>query len=207
MSFGRWLLVHSFSLFMLALLILLYLFRSELQLDKAYRQLMSLPPIEEVADRPPVPEADKQPVPVKQGAAGSIRPEQTNTPVNNAAHNSAPQQKLVAIPTLSESQQEETRQTGDLIRARKAYWNNDYARAIEEYKRLIRQHPDNPDYLGELGNIYYTLNDDQHAAKLYFQAAMLFVQQNKAQRARSLIAPITAMDRELGERLQHQLER
>ncbi len=205
MSFGRWLLVHSFSLFMLALLILLYLFRSELQLDKAYRQLISLPPIEQVAKKPAT-TVDKQ-EPGKQDTTDDIRPSQTNTPVDDSTNRSAPPQELVAIPTLSESRPEETNQTGDLIRARKAYWNNDYARAIDEYKRLIRQHPDNPDYLGELGNIYYTLNDDQHAAKLYYQAAMIFLQQNKRQRARSLIAPITAMNRELGERLQRQLKR
>jgi tetratricopeptide (TPR) repeat protein len=113
--------------------------------------------------------------------------------------------KLVAVPTLKQPEPLNSPLDGDLVRARKAYWANDYARAIDEYQRLIKRHPQNPDYLGELGNIYYTLNNDQRAAELYFEAAMLFLQQNNEQHARSLLAPITALNRELGERLQQRL--
>ena len=212
MSFGRWLLVHSFSLFLLALLVLMYLFRAELQLEKAYRQLVSLEP--QVAEVKKASHAPKPKIPVNT----PHRAQKASAPQSAVGKKSQPVQavetqpisspdKLVAVPTLKPAQPEGDELDGDLIRARKAYWANDYARAIDEYQRLIQQHPQNPDYPGELGNIYYTLNNDQRAAELYFQAAMLFLQQNDVLHARSLVAPITALDRELGERLKQRLKR
>jgi len=49
MTFGRWLLIHSFSIFLVSLLVLGYLYREELQLEQAYQQLLNLdPPTEDV---------------------------------------------------------------------------------------------------------------------------------------------------------------
>ena len=216
MSFGRWLLVHSFTLFLLALLVLLYLFRSELQLDKAYQQLTSIQPRPEKAESRAIPTREKSPeVTVKTSkstkmqkaeVAASPKVGKIQKQPDNGSAKPTPD-NLVAVPTLHKAQPQSTQLDADLIRARKAYWANDYARAISEYQRLIKRYPQNPDYLGELGNIYYTLNNDRHAAELYFQAAMLFIQQNDLQHARSLLAPVTALDREMGERLQKQLNR
>lgn len=42
MTFGRWLLIHSFSIFLVGVLIFGYLYRDELQLEQAYQQLLNL---------------------------------------------------------------------------------------------------------------------------------------------------------------------
>ena len=93
-----------------------------------------------------------------------------------------------------------------LYLARQAYWDKNYADAIYFYRQLILQDRNNPDYLGELGNIYYSLNDNLNASNLYYQAAVIFINQNQPDRASSLVAPIIAMNRELGEKLKSQLQ-
>ncbi len=211
MSFGRWLLVHSFSLFLLALIILLYLFRSELLLDQAYRQLLSLDPVPVTA----LSKNGKKPVKAEKSPKATRRQPSTPTYGNKhrvtqkrpvaSSEKPATHPDLVAVPTVKGQAAPQPKRDADLMRARQAYWDKDYHRAISEYRRLIEQNKDNPDYLGELGNVYYTLNDDQRAAQMYYQAAMLFIQHRQPQHARSLLAPITALNRELGDRLKSQL--
>ncbi len=214
MSFGRWLLVHSFSLFLLALLVMLYLFRNELLLDQAFHQLLGQKTVSDSAlsknERASEKSATSAKTNLRQHTAPTYR--NKNQPVTQnplVASDSKPvtQPDLVAVPTLTGSAVSRSNRNADLMRARQAYWDKAYHRSITEYRRLIEQNRDNPDYLGELGNVYYTLNDDQHAAQMYYQAALLFIQHRQPQHARSLLAPITALDRELGDRLKSQLAR
>lgn len=109
---------------------------------------------------------------------------------------------LASIPTVSKQiiQQDER-----LMTARKAYWDKNYTLAIRHYQQLIQENNNNPDHLGELGNVYYALNDNQNAASAYFQAALLLLEQKKPQKARLLISPITAMNRELGNQLKQNI--
>lgn len=221
MSFGRWLLVHSFAITLLVLLLLMYLFRTELQLDQAYRQLLSLEPAPVVSKQPDhsLPKRKNQAKPsadtatvtsTVKPAAETIQPQsdasQPNTQLSGSAR-SAAAGSLVAVPTIDAPSPPQQKLNADLLSARQDYWNRDYAQAIDKYQRLIQQYPDKPDYLGELGNIYYTLNDTKRAANLYYRAARLLLEQNKFQHAASLLAPITALDRELADSLQQQLKR
>lgn len=220
MSFGRWLLVHSFSISLLALLLMLYQFRTELQLDQAYRQLLNLEPAPVVSKQAEksLPESKTQTSsPVHTSIVTST---EKPTPTTTQTRPDAFQQNLrssgsvstdttgslVAVPTINSASSLQQKINADLLSAREDYWNRDYAHAIDKYLHLIQQYPENPDYPGELGNIYYTLNDNRRAANLYYRAASLLLKQNKLQHAASLLAPITALDRELADRLQQQLK-
>ena len=93
----------------------------------------------------------------------------------------------------------------ELFLARQAYWDKNYTVAIGRYQKLIQEDRNNPDYRGELGNIYYALNDYANASQLYYQSGLIFIQQNRPEQARMLVSPMIAMNRELGEKLKSKL--
>lgn len=58
--------------------------------------------------------------------------------------------------------------------ARLAAWNKDFPLAIERYKKLTADYPENADGFAELGNIYYTLGDKSAAVDAYQSALTLY---------------------------------
>ena len=219
MTFGRWLLVHSFSIFLVVLLVAGYVYREELRLQEAYHQLLNLSPqptqetagksssgsrsqVEPAAQAPEVattPVARPSPAAEPQATletGHSTLPESVNQTARNLP--------LVVSPTI---ESEVIELDGLLIEARGAFWDKRFDQAIQSYQALLQQQPTNPDLFGELGNVYYAMNDYQRAAEHYFEAASLLIQSGEVSRARQLIAPVTAMDRELGERLSSRLRR
>lgn len=202
MTFGRWLLVHSFSIFIVVMFILGYFYRDELQLQQAYQQLLSLDPEQVVASSDAIPRREvRQSPPAEKNSSVRtlpIAPAESAPPMNQSAP------VIQSVPTVSEPvyQQDER-----LFMARKAYWNKHYAEAIDRYRQLIDEDPHNPDYLGELGNVYYVLNDYRNASRVYYRAAMLLLDHGDSDRARMLISPITAMDRQMGDQLKKAVQR
>lgn len=211
MSFGRWLLIHSFPIFLLLLAALGYLYRAELQLEKAYQQLLNMDPKSVTISTGPatMPEpnssvVDQSPINVPPVAS----PQRGKA--DEVTEPQLPLRALPTVPTVDEGAKPAMQQPKDtleelLFLARKAYWDKNYLDAILFYQQLIQANRYNPDYHGELGNIYYSLNDNQNASRLYYQAARLFIEQQQPERARLLLSPITAMDRELGDELKRHL--
>lgn len=189
MTFGRWLLIHSFSIFLVILFFVGYLYRDELQLEQAYQQLLNLEPKKLTAKDSNVPE--DQSMQPEKAAPGSVQ-------------EISPVPLIESTPTLSKTiiQQDDL-----LFKARKAYWNKDYQDAINLYQQLIQDDNRNPDYRGELGNIYYALNDYPNASRQYYQAALILIDINQIERARHLVSPVTAMNRDLGNQLKRRLLR
>lgn len=215
MSFARWLLVHSFSIFIVAVMLLGYIYREELQLQQAYDQLLQLRPpseMEEAVDRvekPAIPftsAATSQPsenseataVIASTGSISEYQPEE----VSQAAK---PLALVESVPTLAAESTVYIEQ--ELALARQAYWDQRYDESVARYRRLIDQSPDNVDYIGELGNVLYTVNDYRLAARTYYQAALLLLEQGQPAQARKLLSPITAMDRGLGDKLSEKLNK
>lgn len=58
--------------------------------------------------------------------------------------------------------------------ARVAAWNKDYPLAVERYKKLTADYPENADGFGELGNIYYSLGDKSAAVEAYQNALTIY---------------------------------
>ncbi|MDJ0832980.1 MAG: tetratricopeptide repeat protein [Gammaproteobacteria bacterium] len=206
MTFGRWLLIHSFSIFLVVLLILGYVYREELQLEQAYQQLLNIEPDKLTFDREPesaavipeqpesIPTLEQQPAAVEEPAPlifAEPAPEPAIMPPT-----------VSSVPTFAEPV---FAQNERLFQARRAYWNKNYNQAIEMYRQLIEQDPSNPDYYGELGNIYYALNDDENASTAFYQAALILLEQNQLQSAARLLSPINAMNRSLGDQLNRRL--
>ncbi len=206
MTFGRWLLVHSFSIFLVVLFILGYIYRDELQLEQAYQQLLNKVPQSENAQVAEQPSEVDTPAPAQVSAPQeTVTPEQIVTETDVSASTEVPQDSLdylLSTPTVSKTIIELDEL---LFKARKAYWDKDYQTAIFHYQQLIEDDGDNPDYIGELGNIYYSINDFDNAAQLYYQAAIILIAKNRPDQARLLVSPVTAMNRDLGDELRRRL--
>ncbi len=81
-----------------------------------------------------------------------------------------------------------------LTQARRAYWNGDIRLAVRSYERLIDSYPDQPDYPGELGNIYYEQGARQLAASFYLDSARLLLKRGERSRAEALAKILDGLD-------------
>lgn len=75
----------------------------------------------------------------------------------------------------------------DMALARQSYWNDEVDKAIGEYLSLSARFPRNADIFGELGNIYFQQGHLALAAKAYYDAALLLLEQGEIERASSLL--------------------
>jgi tetratricopeptide (TPR) repeat protein len=217
MSFGRWLLIHSFSIFIVVVFVLGYFYREELQLEQVYQQVLNRPVDQQasVPQKSPEPVQDANKIDVAENQVTDVAPATTTVAepstrpelVFPAQHKppvdrEAPRDKISAQPTVSSTFIE---QSELLYQARKAYWDKNYEMAIFHYQQLIEEDGDNPDYIGELGNIYYSLNDFDNAAQQFYQAAVILIARDQREQASLLVSPVIAMNRDLGERLKQRL--
>ncbi len=213
MSLGRWLLTHSLSLFLVAMLLAAWFWRDELELDRAWAQLRQVGSDMEQGQQATTPSAEGDtvrksaaapPSEVEQAASRSPvvqtpEPRSDRTP-QPATESPEAQESGGQTPPPAPSPQQR------LMQARKAFWSRDFDRAIALYRQLIETAPDNPDYLGELGNIYYNLNRFDQAAELFLKAGTLLVQKGEVARARQLLPALQSLDRELGQQLEQTLQ-
>jgi tetratricopeptide (TPR) repeat protein len=216
MTFGRWLLVHSFSIFLVTLLVVGYVYREELRLQQAYQQLLGLGPEASLVDAGDGRNAKPVPTMTDLGSAEGLSRSQVpevvkpvDPPTEEASQRQAPKHQEI-LPLLTEPRPTIEREVieldGLLIKARREYWKKQFNTSIESYRQLIEQQPHNADLRGELGNVFYAMNDYTAAANHYYEAADLLIKQGKINRARQLLAPITAMQRQLGDRLESRLK-
>ncbi len=201
MTFGRWLLIHSFSIFLVVILVLGYIYREELKLEQAYSQILDLGNAETVVK--PLKQEKQQASPDRHDEVKTV---DNSTPEVQQVIATSPAEKqpLVIAPTIVHA---ETHQQDVLFDAREAYWQRDYQAAIGKYRNLIESDPKNPDYSGELGNVYYAMNDYRNASELYFRTAMLLLEQGQRDEAGQLLPPLNAMNRQLGDQLRNELKR
>jgi len=73
-----------------------------------------------------------------------------------------------------------------LAAARRAYWSDNAPLAIRHYEALIAAYPNEPDFFGELGNIYYQQGEQERAGQAYYQAALLLLRRGNRERAEDL---------------------
>jgi len=74
-----------------------------------------------------------------------------------------------------------------LAAARRAYWNHDLPLSIRHYQALIQAFPNDPDYFGEVGNIYFEQGRNEQAAQAYYEAALLLLARGQRTRAGEMV--------------------
>ncbi|HAJ91776.1 MAG TPA: hypothetical protein DCO71_04005 [Gammaproteobacteria bacterium] len=80
-----------------------------------------------------------------------------------------------------------------LAAAREAYWLHDYEAAENHYRRLIQLEPDNPDWYGELGNMYFAQGQWQQASAVYYEAGVRLLNDGKVVQARQMLDVIRGL--------------
>lgn len=78
--------------------------------------------------------------------------------------------------------------------ARQAYWSGDRDGARGQLEALIAMHPDNPDLLGEKGNLHFSAGEYPAAAQAYEQAGALLSQQGRGGQAMALLPVLQRLD-------------
>lgn len=106
-------------------------------------------------------------------------------------------------PSEGDTGSGESQKTGDVRQmsdthqaARYAYWSGDFQKAERLYQELSQSQPHNPDYRGELGNVYYAQGRWEAAAKAYTEAAVRLIEQGDYPRAHHLYRIVHGLDRE-----------
>ncbi|MGD8843840.1 MAG: tetratricopeptide repeat protein, partial [Gammaproteobacteria bacterium] len=81
-----------------------------------------------------------------------------------------------------------------LERARSLYWKQQSEAAESAYQALAREHADNAELWGEIGNFYYSLGRNEQAAEAYSRAIELLVRDDKQERARQLLEALSRLN-------------
>lgn len=149
--------------------------------------------------QPPMPMAGSMP-----GAQQRMqRPEFNARPPSVPAYN-APAYTPPAPPKLTEQQQKTMQVTH---RLRQAMHQRRYADAISAQQELAGLYPENPEFLGQLGDMYFSQRQPKQAAQAYLQACEKFIDMKHYARPMQMLPVIMQLDEESGKRLQGRLEK
>jgi hypothetical protein len=92
-----------------------------------------------------------------------------------------------------------------LAAAREAYWLRDYEGAENHYRLLIELEPDNPDWHGELGNMYFAQGQWEQAAAAYYEAGVRFLNDGMVAQARQMVNVIRGLNGAEADELETQI--
>jgi hypothetical protein len=164
-------------------------------------------PEEATAESPPVPaaESDREPVPglmdrpsgvpaVPETPTTPALPAATTPPVTAQPVSEAAGTVAADIPAASATVVAKASSYQLLASAREAFWLHDYEKAESIYRQLTVMEPDNPDWFGELGNMYFSQGNWDEAAFAYFEAGVRLVKTERLDPARELVNVIRGLD-------------
>ncbi len=90
--------------------------------------------------------------------------------------------------------------------ARQYYWQHNYQAAIDVYQQLVKQDNKNPDYHGELGNIYLSQNKPQLAANEYVITAKILADNGALFRVQQLLGVLYSINTQKAEEVRNYLK-
>ena len=82
------------------------------------------------------------------------------------------------------------------VDARSAFWNRDLAVAELKYQTLSVKLPDNPDVMGELGNVFYVQGKHKQTLAAYYRAAELLIEKGRSNRVNIILDLIYKLEPE-----------
>ena len=160
----------------------------------------SMPAVEPVTDPQPESVAAEAPaaVTVTESEAVTEPPEMPladmEPPIPAAEPVTDPQPESVVAAAVS-LESNAGKSTYELLAAaREAYWLHDYDGAENIYRQLIQLEPDNPDWYGELGNMYFAQGQWQQASAVYYEAGVRLLNDGKMVQARQMVAVIRGLN-------------
>jgi len=95
---------------------------------------------------------------------------------------------------------------GLINQARLAYQAGKSDQAISDYLELIKNHPEDPNAYGELGNVYYSKGLWKQASQAYYQAAIQLLKLENREQLHHLHRVIRGLDPDTAKELLNKLE-
>lgn len=148
--------------------------------------------------RAPSPDAPAE-VPVVETVAVAEAPAEMPAVVNQAPALAKPQMvpspaprapQPAPLPSAREAFQ------GSLLYARRAFWDNQYEASYATYRNLVSAHPNNPDLLGEFGNLLVQMGRTDEAVGVYEHAARILISKGRFKAAHPLVGYIGSVDKQ-----------
>ena len=93
------------------------------------------------------------------------------------------------------------------VDARTAFWNRDLAVAELKYHSLSAKLPDNPDVMGELGNVFYVQGKHKQTIEAYYRAAELLIDEGRSSRVNIILDLIYELEPEKANTLRARMAR
>jgi tetratricopeptide (TPR) repeat protein len=105
------------------------------------------------------------------------------------------------------SESNSTNSHSELInQARLLHLTGNSNNAIELYRELAELYPDDPNVVGEMGNVYYLQGDWEQASLAYYEAALRLQKLRMTEQIHYLYLVIHGLDPDVAEKLREQLE-
>ena len=152
----------------------------------------------EVVDDQP---AEEQPAGVTSAVPAADAPAATaaaDVPTTDAADTQAAPADVEPAATGTDSRAADSGETETpynvLAKAREAYWLRDFAMAEQQYKKLTRLEPENPDGYGELGNMYFSRGMWDEAANAYYEAGVRLLDEGLIVQAGQMVDVIRGLN-------------
>jgi hypothetical protein len=93
------------------------------------------------------------------------------------------------------------------VDARTAFWNRDLTVAELKYHALSAKLPDNPDVMGELGNVFYVQGKHKQTVAAYYRAAELLIEKGRSSRVVIILDLIDKLEPEKANTLRARMAR
>ena len=115
-------------------------------------------------------------------------------PATEQVTDSEPESTVAEAPAVALESNAGKSAYESLAAAREAYWLRDYEGAENHYRLLIQLEPDNPDWHGELGNMYFAQGQWEQAAAAYYEAGVRLMNDGMVVQARQMVNVIRGLN-------------
>ena len=126
-------------------------------------------------------------------------------PATEQVTDSEPESTVVEAPAAALESNAGKSAYESLAAAREAYWLRDYEGAENHYRLLIQLEPDNPDWHGELGNMYFAQGQWEQAAAAYYEAGVRLLNDGMVAKARQMVNVIRGLNGAEADELETQI--
>ena len=133
---------------------------------------------------------------------------EVNQAIGEETDGETEQEQIQEDPDNGIAQQNSAQQPrSELInQARLLHMTGNNNNAIELYRELAGLYPDDPNVVGEMGNVYYLQGDWKRASQAYYDAALRLHKLRMNEQIHYLYLVIHGLDPETAEKLREQLE-
>jgi len=156
-------------------------------------------PVEQASE--PAPQAE--PVQSAESVPSSAP---ADTEISAAEQSAVPETSNVAALDAAKDEADDKSLQQQLEEARQLYWQRDVEAATDAYQALGSDYPRNADVWGEIGNFYFSTEQQEPAGMAYYRTVSLLIDKGDTQKARELLGVLYKLDANRGRELDARLQ-